>query len=412
VDTDYCSKISVEKMTAKRVLYLSYDGLTDPLGQSQILPYIKGLSQLGYRFTIISFEKQQAYRKHKSDVATVCKQHGIDWLPQRYHKWPPVLSTLFDVWVLWRNVKQQNRRNPFKIIHCRSYITSLVGLRAKRQWGVKFIFDMRGFWADERVEGGLWKLNNPLFRMVYHFFKKKERQFLIESDYVVSLTENAKQEILSWNISVVPISVLPTCVDLELFNPAKIVDGEKGSLRKKLGLEETDFIVLYLGSWGTWYLMEEMFNFFADFKQLKTNSKFLIVSPDKVEVPDALAASVVVRSVSRAEVPLYVSLADLGVLFIKPSYSKKASSATKLGEMMAMQIPIVTNVGWGDVHQLSLENSDVITISEFSKEVAASLASRIVSSKKPTAHNLRGYSLQDGVAGYAKVYAFVDGVNS
>jgi len=31
----------IKKMN-KRVLYLSYDGLTDPLGQSQILPYVKG----------------------------------------------------------------------------------------------------------------------------------------------------------------------------------------------------------------------------------------------------------------------------------------------------------------------------------------------------------------------------------
>jgi hypothetical protein len=30
-----------------KAFYLSYDGLTDPLGQAQILPYLLGLEQQG-----------------------------------------------------------------------------------------------------------------------------------------------------------------------------------------------------------------------------------------------------------------------------------------------------------------------------------------------------------------------------
>ena len=32
----------------------------------------------------------------------------------------------------------------------------LMALPAKRMTGAKLLFDMRGFWADERVDGGLW----------------------------------------------------------------------------------------------------------------------------------------------------------------------------------------------------------------------------------------------------------------
>ena len=31
-------------MKEKKVVFLSYDGITDPLGQSQILPYLFGIS--------------------------------------------------------------------------------------------------------------------------------------------------------------------------------------------------------------------------------------------------------------------------------------------------------------------------------------------------------------------------------
>ena len=32
---------------SSRVLYISYDGMTDALGQSQVLPYLCGLAQRG-----------------------------------------------------------------------------------------------------------------------------------------------------------------------------------------------------------------------------------------------------------------------------------------------------------------------------------------------------------------------------
>ena len=51
-----------------KALYLSYDGLTDPLGQAQILPYLLGLENQGMGFVIISFEKKEAFLAHKQHV--------------------------------------------------------------------------------------------------------------------------------------------------------------------------------------------------------------------------------------------------------------------------------------------------------------------------------------------------------
>src|SRR5688572_26796255 len=84
------------------VLYLSYDGLTDPLGQSQILPYVQGLSAKGFRITILSFEKPERYDSGKENIVQQCNRHSITWIPLSYHKKPPVLSTLYDVFVLYR----------------------------------------------------------------------------------------------------------------------------------------------------------------------------------------------------------------------------------------------------------------------------------------------------------------------
>ena len=57
---------------------------------------------------------------------------------------------------------------------------------------------MRGFWADERVDGKLWDLKNPIYKWVYNYFKRKELQFLNNADYTVSLTFSGKEEMLKW----------------------------------------------------------------------------------------------------------------------------------------------------------------------------------------------------------------------
>ncbi len=110
--------------------------------------------------------------------AVIIKLTGIHY---PYTSKPPILSTIKDLRKLKSEIKTLHSTHHFDIVHCRSYITALAGIWMKRKWGVKFVFDMRGFWADERVDGNIWKLNNPIFKLVYTFFKKKERAILVKS---------------------------------------------------------------------------------------------------------------------------------------------------------------------------------------------------------------------------------------
>jgi len=391
----------------RQIIYLSYDGLTDPLGQSQILPYLIGLSQGGHKFIAVTFEKQRVYESQRSVVEAQCHNHQITWIPLRYHKWPPVLSTIYDLWILRRRVKNIIKRNKISIIHCRSYITSLVGFDMKRKKGVKFIFDMRGFWADERVEGGLWNLENPLYHLIYNFFKKKERQFLREADQVICLTHNAKSEIESWSIGNPPIAVIPTCVDLDLFDRTKINEELRASLREKLNIKAGDFVLLYLGSWGTWYKTTEMLHFFSRLKEVKPEAKFLLVTSDKINVENyVLKKDVIITQAPRSLVPLHISLADVSVCFIKTSYSKKASSATKLGEVMALGVPIITNEGWGDVSMIFGSGNKDHLMDDFSQQAFDKVISKLFSPGLSVLQiDMGNYALSKAIRSYTDIYA-------
>jgi len=119
-----------------QVLYISYDGMTDPLGQSQVLPYLCGLSAKGYKITLLSCEKPQRYEKYKQDITAICNKADINWQPLMYTATPPVLSTIKDVRNLTQTAYVLHREHRFKIVHCRSYISALIGLQMKKEFGI------------------------------------------------------------------------------------------------------------------------------------------------------------------------------------------------------------------------------------------------------------------------------------
>lgn len=401
------------------VLYLSYDGMTDPLGQSQVLAYLERLSNLNYRFTLISFEKTERFENGKKSVEERCQKSNIKWLPQRYTKKPPILSTIYDIFTLEQKVLDVLKKDSFEIIHCRSYITAIVGLQFKRNYGVKFVFDMRGFYADERVDGNIWRLSNPIYKAVYLFFKRKERQFLGEADYVISLTDAGKKIIHSWkNISnqPIPVQVIPCCANLEMFSNAGIDEKQKIELKKSLQISESSFVLSYLGSIGTWYMLEEMLDCFKVLKEENPQSIFLFITNESSEyiVAKAKAKGIAVsdlRIVSSPHnlVPLHLSISDAGIFFIKPVFSKQASSPTKQAELMGMNLLHICNSGVGDVDAIVAQTNCGVVVEKFSTEDYRSAVKKLLVKTTQQHETIREqafeiYSLQKGVERYAEVY--------
>ena len=179
--------------TIKNILYISYDGMTDPLGQSQVIPYLQALSKLGYQFTILSVEKKKRLSEIGPAVRSLLKQSGIEWETLIFSTKPPIVSKLKDQLNLNARAAHLYRQKKYDLIHCRSYVAAEAGKRLHRRYAVPFLFDMRGFWVDERVDSGHWNLRNPIYRSIYKLYKKKEKEFLLNSAHVISLTQKGKE---------------------------------------------------------------------------------------------------------------------------------------------------------------------------------------------------------------------------
>lgn len=362
-----------ERPRGAKLLYITYDGLTDPLGRSQILPYLTGLAALGHRITILSCEKPHRMSTDGLRIGQLCDKWGIAWQPLEYHKKPPILSSAFDAIALRRAAIRLQRNERFDIVHCRSYIPAGAGLALKREFGVRFLFDMRGFWPDEKVEGKSWNLSNPLYASVYRYFKRLESRLLRGADHIVSLTEAGKVQLLTRPELVgrdKPITVIPCCVDFDHFPLA--TESARSAARDRLAIEAGVPVLAYLGSLGSWYMLGEMLDFFKVYASRHAGARFLFVTLDDPRAIRQAAAArgidskwLVIHPASRDEVPALLAAADLGIFFIKPVFSKTASSPTKMGEMLAAGLPIIANAGVGDVEPMIGETGCGVAIREF-----------------------------------------------
>ena len=323
----------------KKILYISYDGMTDPLGQSQVIPYLRELTKNGYQFTLLSVEKKQRLKESGADIRLLLTGMGIEWKTLTFTTQPPFLSKLYDQQKLNATAIQLHKEKKFDMIHCRSYVAAAAGIKMLHQFSVPFLFDMRGFWVDERVDSGHWDIKKTLYRFLYKLYKKKEKQYFKDAAHIISLTHKGKEELIkNYAIATEKITVIPCCADLDHFDYHNINEDEKGKVKESLGLSNGDKVLSYLGSLGGWYMTDEMLDFFAVMKTKIPEAKFLFITRDNKEqiLKRAGAAGIsdkdiLVQPATRNEVPLYLSVSDWSIFFIKDVYSKKSFFSYQAG---------------------------------------------------------------------------------
>lgn len=400
---------------SKKILYISYDGMTDPLGQSQVIPYLRELTKLGFQFTLLSVEKKDRMAKNGEHVKQVLASAGIKWETLPFTSTPPVLSKLYDQIKLNTKASQLHKRDKYDLIHCRSYVAAEAGLKLFKRFNVPFLFDMRGFWVDERVDSGLWKQNNPLYKWFYKIYKRKENVYFAKSTHIISLTNKGKEELVkNYQVVADKISVIPCCADLQHFDYRSITEEKKQEIRNQLSIDSSKKVLTYLGSLGGWYMTNEMLDFFAVMKVRIPEAIFLFITHDKPAEIIKIAADrgisteyIRVQAAARNDVPLYLSISDWSIFFIKDVYSKKASSPTKQGEIMAMGIPIVCN-DIGDTGYIINKSASGVLCNNFTNAEYSELV-KVLQEKEFNKNKIRGaaidfFDLSQGVLMYKNVY--------
>ena len=245
-----------------------------------------------------------------------------------------------------RALRRIVRENDASLVHARGYVPALLA----RTLGLRYVFDMRGFWPDERVDGGLWSRTGAGYRT----WKRIERSLCKRAGSVVVLTERARDELR--RLGVVPeprpVHAIPTCVDLDRFRLVPVADRPpeaRGSGARWV----------MLGGTGTWYLPEALLDLAAlALSRDPSASLHVLTQDDPGPIQDGLsrrgiaADRALVRAVPHEDVPRWLSGATAGIALLRATWSKGASCPTKIGEMLACGVPLFVSSGIGDVDAL------------------------------------------------------------
>jgi len=352
-----------------KTLYLCYFGVREPLVQTQVIPYLVEIKKSGVEVSLLTFEpdlKETWTREQIAEQIAELAAQGIDWHYLAYHKWPSVPATLYDIFRGTLFVIRFIREYEPDILHGRVHLPTLMAVIARKfsRRKPKILFDIRGFFPEEYTDAGVWPEGGWLYRAA----KRVERWLLKESDGFVVLTERAREILFPESIESGldkrgrPVEVIPCCVDLKNFE--KVDEESRSETREKLGIQDR-YVIAYVGSFGGWYMTDEMLDLFSAAREHNPRSFAMILTQrGKKGVAEQLRkrgfsdSDFLVDSVNPAEIPKYLSAADVSISFIKACYSKQSSSPTKIAEYLACGLPIIANRGVGDLDAL-IENHRV-----------------------------------------------------
>ena len=346
-------------MSKKKILYLTRDGLLEPLGQSQILSYLAPLSNK-FLITIVSFEKKKDIENKLSYsyVKKICDDNNIEWIPLTYRQTFRSLGILMGfVDLILETLRTCNKKN-IDCIHARSYYPAFVALLVNRINKIPFIFDMRALWPEELRESGRLKGNG----FVWSVIKILEKKCLEHSKAVVSLTNAALEhlDIIHPQLCLKNKTVvIPTCANLERFK-----------LKKRI-FDQENITISCVGSiLSGWFLvdtLEEVVNYImenypnVDFEFLTRDDSQKILS--SIDPERKWKNRIKIESISFKDMPKRLSNHDGSVFFFSPNISKLGSAPTRMAELLGTGIPVLTNNGVGDVASI-VKNNNVGVIIE------------------------------------------------
>ena len=398
-----------ERSTPSRVptVFLSFTGLMEPLGRSQVLAYLEGLSDY-FAVTLVSLEKTTdlADARELFLLGERCREAGITWEYRKFRHYPPVLATGINMLVLlWATLRIVKIRQP-RVLHARSLLPAIVGMVIAKSGRIPLVFDMRGLWPEEQISTGRIQRHSLLHRTLV----AAEDFCLRESESVVSLTEAAlhhRDSSLVRNGTARKTVVIPTCVDLDKF-----------TMR-----EEKTIGPLVHGCIGSvlsgWYQVDWLRTWIETVSSEDENALFEIVTRDNVktvlarlDLSEHLLHKVSIFSKKSDEMPETIRHHDFSLLFYSSGeLSKVASSPTRMAEVLATGIPVIASSGVGDVdsiildHQVGvvLEGGNPHQMRAALEELNLLLSDPQLSQRcRDTARDL--FSLESGVAKYVNVY--------
>ncbi len=327
---------------ARQTLYVTADGIMEPVGFSQVARVVMALAERGWPYTIVSLEKEGdlARTEKRAAVQRALEAKGVCWRPIAYDWSQTGQAALQNLKALTQATVKELRSSDVGLVHARAYHGALAAFAGWLSTGVPYLFDTRCYWIDERLEEGRW-FTSPVRLAVA---RGVEQNLFRSAAGVVTLTELQASDVRGGRFGALGeqvVQCVPTCADYDDFVrrplsqltsvPADVVRALKGTL--SLGI---------VGSLNRSYLVDETLELCRRVLARVPHARVLILSAQTDAYRQAVQragldeARVIITRADHDAMPHWLSLIDYGLLLLQPaSPAKRASVPTKLAEFFA-----------------------------------------------------------------------------
>lgn len=332
------------------ITYVTMDSLSEGVGASQVLAYVRELAGRGVPVELHTFEKGAPSELTSEELS----RHGVDWQPHAFGS-PGAVGGLGRVVRASRAM-----RGVRGVVHARSDPVAAAALLARAD---PWIWDMRSFWREEREFQGQLAATSPESKI----FRAIERMAAHRASAIIVLAKAAIGELEARypdaNVGEKSV-VIPTCVDMDAFKFRPPPD-------------TPPYVAMLSGTLNRYYDVPLTLRFVEEWRR-SDDVELRVVAPGETPWDDLLAPYTTSRkAVTPAMMPLEVSRSHVGLSICKldAGPSLKARMPTKIAEFLATGRPVVVSAGLGDMDEI-VERSQcgVVVSSSASDHLAAKAA--------------------------------------
>lgn len=333
----------------KNILFISWDGPQTTYMEGLFLPIFRQIQQQSdYRFHVIQFTWGTADRT--ALTAQAAAEADIPYTARRILRKPhPLVGSMATVFAALPFLQSYIRRHDITIVMPRSTMPAAMVNRLRRN-GFEVVFDADGLPLEERVD--FQGLRSDA--LSYRLLKREETRLLQSADAILTRSNKA-----------IAVHEERTGVDPMRF--FRVLNGrdetffvlraqKRLEIRNAIGAAPEATVFVYCGSLGHQYGWDEMMAVFTRFRSTHPDAMFLILTGNPefaaARLPEAVAASCVVRTVPFREVPDWLAAADVAFAIRQPKPSMQGVSPTKLGEYLLMELPTIASKGIGDTEDM------------------------------------------------------------
>lgn len=246
-----------------------------------------------------------------------------------------------------------------RIAICRNVFSTIIALKIKRLKLLrKVVLDGRSAMAAEIKEYNVFPVE---------YIKKNIRKFeakaVLSSDFRIAVSN---QLIDYWKTnygySQNKHVVIPCTLDTKYFNDLnKTINKNKIiPIKKELGINENDIVLVYSGSTAPWQSFQLLEKFICPIMDQQSEIKILFLSKeneDNLRLKNKYNERVIIKWIEHKDVLNYLSCCDYGILLREQSITNKVASPTKFAEYLFADLPVLISENLGDFTEFVNQNN-------------------------------------------------------